>query len=168
MTSRSPWWRSVATKSGWGDGFATFLTPGAECVNWARGGRSSKSFINEGWWKKALAEKPDYVLIQFGHNDQPGKGDRSTDPNSDFRDYLQRYVDDARTHHIQPILVTPVARRTFAEGKVLPVSSLWSEVGMMAWYERLRTELPSLLAPRLIELRGVLLSQSYGRRRGVS
>lgn len=52
--------------------------------------------------------------------------------------------------------------QTFAEGHVLPVSSLWSEVGMMAWYERLRTELPTLLAPRLIELRGVLLSQSYG------
>lgn len=52
--------------------------------------------------------------------------------------------------------------QTLAEGRIVPVSSLWSEVGMMAWYGRLRTELPTLLAPRLMELRGVLLSQSYG------
>src|SRR5262245_44435848 len=66
--------------------------------------------------------------------------------------------------HIAPYVgaLGQLLSQTFAEGKVLPVSSLWSEVGMMAWYERLRTELPNLLAPRLIELRGVLLSQSYG------
>ena len=66
--------------------------------------------------------------------------------------------------HIAPYVgaLGQLLSQTFAEGKVMPVSSLWSEVGMMAWYERLRSELPSLLAPRLIELRGVLLSQSYG------
>jgi len=66
--------------------------------------------------------------------------------------------------HVAPYVgaLGQLLSQTFAEGHVLPVSSLWSEVGMMAWYERLRTELPSLLAPRLIELRGVLLSQSYG------
>ncbi len=66
--------------------------------------------------------------------------------------------------HIAPYVgaLGQLLSQTFAEGKVMPVSSLWSEVGMMAWYERLRTELPTLLAPRLIELRGVLLSQSYG------
>jgi hypothetical protein len=66
--------------------------------------------------------------------------------------------------HVAPYVgaLGQLLSQTFAEGHVLPVSSLWSEVGMMAWYERLRTELPNLLAPRLIELRGVLLSQSYG------
>src|SRR5262249_35652457 len=66
--------------------------------------------------------------------------------------------------HVSPYVgaLGQLLSQTFAESKVLPVSSLWSEVGMMAWYERLRTELPNLLAPRLIELRGVLLSQSYG------
>ena len=66
--------------------------------------------------------------------------------------------------HVAPYVgaLGQLLSQTFAEGHMLPVSSLWDEVGMMAWYERLRTELPSLLAPRLIELRGVLLSQSYG------
>jgi hypothetical protein len=66
--------------------------------------------------------------------------------------------------HVAPYVgaLGQLLSQTFAEGRVMPVSSLWSEVGMMAWYERLRTELPTLLAPRLIELRGVLLSQSYG------
>jgi hypothetical protein len=66
--------------------------------------------------------------------------------------------------HIAPYVgaLGQLLSQTFAEGKVMPVGSLWNEVGMMAWYERLRTELPNLLAPRLIELRGVLLSQSYG------
>ncbi|MGH7894121.1 MAG: hypothetical protein ACREQL_05585 [Candidatus Binatia bacterium] len=68
------------------------------------------------------------------------------------------------TTHVAPYVgaLAQLLSQTFAEGHMMPVSSLWSEVGMMAWYERLRTELPSLLAPRLIELRGVLMSQSYG------
>jgi hypothetical protein len=68
------------------------------------------------------------------------------------------------TTHVAPYVgaLGQLLSQAFAEGKMMPVDSLWSEVGMMAWYERLRTELPSLLAPRLIELRGVLLSQSYG------
>ena len=43
-------------------------------MNLAAGGRSSKSYIDEGKWKEALARKGDYYLIQFGHNDEPGKG----------------------------------------------------------------------------------------------
>jgi hypothetical protein len=66
--------------------------------------------------------------------------------------------------HLAPYVnaLGQLLQQTFADGRVLPVSSLWSEVGTMAWYERLHTELPHLLAPRLMELRGVLLSLSYG------
>jgi hypothetical protein len=66
--------------------------------------------------------------------------------------------------HVAPYVgaLGQLMSQTFAEGHMIPVSSLWSEVGMMAWYERLRGELPKLLAPRLMQLRGVLLSQSYG------
>jgi lysophospholipase L1-like esterase len=64
-----------------------------------------------------LAEKPNYVFIQFGHNDQPGKGDRATDPGGDFQDNLRKYIDDARAIGSVPILVTPVARRTFEQGQ---------------------------------------------------
>ena len=102
----------------WGQVFGEFFNDRVTVLNHARSGRSSKSFIREGLWKKALAAKGDYVLIQFGHNDCPGKGDRSTDPNTDFQDYLRQYVDQSRAAGAKPILVTPVARRTFVGGKI--------------------------------------------------
>lgn len=113
---------TVAEKSGWGPAFAALLSPGAECLNHARGGRSSKSYFDEGLWQKALAARPNYVLIQFGHNDQPGKGpERETDPNTTYRVNLARYVDQARESGAVPVLVTPLARRVYtADGKVRP------------------------------------------------
>ncbi len=111
---------TVATKSGWGNGFASRLTDGAECVNRAVSGRSSKNFRDEGHWEKALALKPDYVLIQFGHNDMPGKGpERQTDPKTTFPEKLARYIDEARAQNAKPILVTSLTRRTFGpDGKI--------------------------------------------------
>jgi len=111
---------TVTDKAGWGAAFAERLAPGFECVNLARGGQSTKSFHDGGWWKKALEQKPAYVLIQFGHNDQPGKGpERETDPATTYRDYLRKFVDEARAAGAKPILVTSVVRRNFtAEGKL--------------------------------------------------
>ncbi len=64
---------TVTDQAGWGLGFASALKPTATCVNLSAGGRSSKSFRNEGRWKQVLEQKPNVILIQFGHNDQPGK-----------------------------------------------------------------------------------------------
>lgn len=111
---------TTAVGSGWGPGFMKDLTPDVECINMARGGRSSKSFIAEGLWKKCLELKPDYVLIQFGHNDQKGHGpDRETDPNTTYRQFMTQYVDDARAAGIKPVLITPLSRRQWgADGKI--------------------------------------------------
>ena len=85
---------TVTDKVGWGVGFAKQLTGDIECLNFSQGGRSSRSFINEGHWQKVLDAKPDYILIQFGHNDQPGKGpERETDPTSTYPEFMSRYVD---------------------------------------------------------------------------
>ena len=65
---------TVTDDSGWGLGFKQLLTDRVVCINTAANGRSSKSFIDEGRWQAALAQRGDYYLIQFGHNDQPGKG----------------------------------------------------------------------------------------------
>ncbi len=113
---------TVASGSGWGDAFAKLLAPGAQCVNMGRGGRSSKSYRDEGHWKKVLAAKPDWVLIQFGHNDQPGKGpERETDAKTSFRDNLARYIAEARAIGARPVLVTSLTRRNFnAEGRIVP------------------------------------------------
>jgi len=111
---------TVTDPSGWGLGFARLLKPNAECINKARSGASSKSFYDKGIWKQALAEKPSFVLIQFGHNDQAGKGpDRETDPKTTYREYLGRYVDEARAAGAEPILVTSLTRRTWGpDGKI--------------------------------------------------
>ena len=113
---------TVAESSGWGPGFAKRLGPGATCINEARGGRSSKSYRDEGHWTRALAQRPDFVLIQFGHNDQPGKGpERETDPATTYRRNLARYIDEARASGAVPILVTSLTRRNFdGRGKVRP------------------------------------------------
>ena len=104
--------------TGWGQVFGERFSPQVEVLNHARSGRSSKSFLAEGHWERALSAEPDYVFIQFGHNDCPGKGDRSTDPQTDFRDYLRTYVDDARAVDAQPVLVTPMTRRRFHDGRI--------------------------------------------------
>jgi len=102
---------TVTDNKGWGLGFKQFLTDRAKCINAAASGRSSKSFINEGRWTQALAFKGDYYLIQFGHNDELGKGDRSTDPNTTYREFMTRYVDETRAIGAKPILVTSLVRR---------------------------------------------------------
>jgi lysophospholipase L1-like esterase len=102
---------TVTDEEGWGIGFKKCLGSDVECLNLAVGGRSSKSFIKEGLWKKCLDAKPDYVLIQFGHNDKPGAGAyRETDLPT-YRGFMTQYVDDARAAGIKPVLVTSLEQR---------------------------------------------------------
>jgi lysophospholipase L1-like esterase len=109
---------TVAEKSGWGTAFIKRLASDVEGINAARGGQSSKSFLDQGYWQKVLDQKPDWVLIQFGHNDQPGKGpNRETDPETTYRANLIRFVDDARASGAKPVLVTSMVRRTFQPDK---------------------------------------------------
>src|SRR5262245_35233929 len=101
---------TVTDNAGWGLGFKQFLTDKAECTNTARGGRSSQSFMNEGRWTNALALKGDYYLVQFGHNNEPGKPGRSTDMPT-FVANMKQYVDEARAIGAKPVLITPLTRR---------------------------------------------------------
>ncbi len=110
---------TVATGGGWGPGFCKVMTPNVTCVDLALNGRSSKSFIDEGAWKKALAEKGDYYFIQFGHNDQKDDAARHTDADGSFQMYLQRYVADVRAIGGVPVLVTSLSRRTYKDGRVV-------------------------------------------------
>jgi lysophospholipase L1-like esterase len=107
---------TVSDRQGWGPGFRQSLNDKASCVNTAVGGRSSKSFINEGRLKKAIAMKGDYYLIQFGHNDEPNKDpnrdeQRATNPNTTYREYMTQYINEVRAIGAKPILVTPMVRR---------------------------------------------------------
>ena len=83
--------------------------------NHAVNGRSSKSFLGEGRWDKLLSKiRPgDYVIIQFGHNDEKAQPERHTDPGSTFDENLARYVRETREHGGIPVLMNPVVRRNF-------------------------------------------------------
>jgi lysophospholipase L1-like esterase len=110
---------TVTDKAGWGVGFKQLLGDGVESSNTSLGGRSSKSFRDEGHWDKMIAAGGDYVLIQFGHNDQPGKGSARETTLDQFRANMKRYAEEARATGMKPILVTPLTRREFKEdGKI--------------------------------------------------
>ncbi|MBR3619304.1 MAG: pectin esterase, partial [Bacteroidaceae bacterium] len=85
--------------------------------NHAVNGRSSLSFINEGRWDRVLEKmRPgDYVIIQFGHNDEKPQPDRHTEPGSTFDANLEKFVREARQQGGIPILMNAVVRRNFAE-----------------------------------------------------
>lgn len=116
---------TTAVIGGWGPSFcADHVTSIVACVNLARGGRSSGSYRAEGSWDLALAEmstagfERTYVLIQFGHNDQPGKPGRSTDLTTEFPVNLERYVREVRERGAIPVLLTPLTRRQFVDGRL--------------------------------------------------
>lgn len=111
---------TVTDTAGWGGVFGKLVKENVKSVNLSKGGRSSKSFRDEGRWDEALALKPDFILIQFGHNDQPGHGPgRETDPETTYRANMTQYVEDALAAGITPILVTPISRREFKDdGKI--------------------------------------------------
>ena len=83
--------------------------------NHAVNGRSSKSFIDEGRWDKVLSliRPGDYVIIQFGHNDEKAQPNRHTDPGSTFDYNLAKYVRETRERGGIPVLMNCVVRRNF-------------------------------------------------------
>ncbi len=107
---------TVTDSAGWGKAFAGKFRSNVEVKNFAMGGRSAKSWLAEDRLPAVLEAKPDYVLIQFGHNGQPGKGpERETDPATTYRDYLRQYVREFRAIGAVPILVSSVTRRDYTE-----------------------------------------------------
>lgn len=109
---------------GWGQVFAGPLKKEAEVINFAIGGRSTKSFIDEKRWEALLADiRPgDVVLVQFGHNDQKkDKPEVYAAAESDYRTNLKRFIEDVKAKQGKVILCTPVSRRLQdADGKVKP------------------------------------------------
>ncbi len=111
---------TVNNGGGWGPGFCALLTSNVECINMARNGRSSKSYYDEGVWAEALKLHADYMLIQFGHNDMPGKGpQRETDPNTTYAANMRRYIQEARAAGARPVIVTSLSRRNYKDGELV-------------------------------------------------
>ncbi len=125
---------TVAVHGGWGGSFCDHhVTSFLACVNLARGGRSSYNYRAEGSWDIVQREmrsggyRDVYVLVQFGHNDQPGKPGRSTDLATEYPDNLRRYVEEIRKAGAKPVLVTPLTRRQFKDGHLIDDLAPWAE-----------------------------------------
>lgn len=124
--------------TGWGMPFADYFDSSVVIKNRARGGRSTRTFLAEGLWKPILdsLKQGDYVLIQFGHNDEAKNyPDRYTPPPA-YRKNLIKFVMEARSKKAIPILITPVSRRYFDKSGHIeethkPYSGIVREVGRM-------------------------------------
>ncbi len=107
---------------GWGMVLQNFFTDDVEVDNHAQNGRSTKSFINEGRWDKVLARiRPgDYVIIQFGHNDEKYKKEKVyAAPGVTFDNNLRRFVRETRERGGIPVLMNSIIRRKFENNRLV-------------------------------------------------
>ena len=112
-------------QTGMSQGLALYVKESILVRSYAKNGRSTKSFLDEGRWEPVLAamQAEDFLFIQFGHNDEKPDAARHTDPDGSFRDNLRLFIRGAREKGAYPVLITPIGRRLFDEnGQFLPGS----------------------------------------------
>ncbi|MGM0126009.1 hypothetical protein IGI37_003410 [Enterococcus sp. AZ194] len=103
-------------ETGWGEYLNHYFNQHYTIINKAMNGRSSKSFILEGRLAEIdkLLQAGDYLLIQFGHNDQKND-ERGTSPDKEYQHYLLDYVTVAKKNNAIPILLTSITRREYLD-----------------------------------------------------
>lgn len=102
---------------GWGQPLPAFFLDPSVIVNHAVNGRSTKSFRDLGHWAALLADlRPgDFVLLQFGHNDEKTEDPARFAAPDVYAENLRRYIAEIRTAGATPLLATPVARRSWTK-----------------------------------------------------
>ena len=105
--------------TGWGQVLPRFFKAGAVVYNQAQSGETLSSFAAAGLLQKIWdsAQPGDTLLIQFGHNDQKEKGEGAL---ANYKTNLGATIAAAREKGVVPVLVTPVERRFWKEGKLTP------------------------------------------------
>lgn len=133
---------AATPKRGWGMYLQAFFNPDSvEVNNRGKSGASSRTFYEtENLWPsvKQQMNPGDYLIIQFAHNDEKCKGEdvyvqnaklraegkdtltdmRGTEPNTTYKAYLRKYVSEAREMGVTPILMSPICRAYFKDGKI--------------------------------------------------
>lgn len=103
--------------TGWGMVLKYFFNNDIQIVNHAIGGRSSRSFREQGRWKAVLnvLAPGDFVFIQFGHNDRDTKPERYTSV-PDYKMRLDSFITEARAKGAIPVLVSPMVMNAWKNG----------------------------------------------------
>ena len=133
---------AATPKRGWGMYLQAFFNPDSvEVNNRGKSGASTRTFYEtENLWPsvKAQMHAGDYLIIQFAHNDEKCKGEdvyeqnaklraegkdtltdmRGTEPNTTYKAYLRKFVNEAREMGVTPILMSPICRAYFKDGKI--------------------------------------------------
>lgn len=105
---------TVADTYGWGPAFAKQCNDHTKVLNYAKNGATLKSLSDK--LDELIAQKPDYILIQFGHNDMK---------QYDAKEYgvkLKDYIERIKKGGCKPIVLSSVTRRVFNDkGHIEPV-----------------------------------------------
>ena len=133
---------SATPKRGWGMYLQAFFNPDSvEVNNRGKSGASTRTFYEtENLWPsvKEQFRTGDYLIIQFAHNDEKCKGEdvyvenarlraegkdtltdmRGTEPNTTYKEYLFKFINEAREYGVTPILMSPICRVYFKDGKI--------------------------------------------------
>ena len=133
---------AATPKRGWGMYLQAFFNPDSvEVNNRAKSGASTRTFYEtENLWPsvKEQFRSGDYLIIQFAHNDEKCKGEdvyvknaelralgqdtltdmRGTEPNTTYKEYLFKFINEAREYRVTPILMSPICRAYFKDGKI--------------------------------------------------
>jgi lysophospholipase L1-like esterase len=122
--------RDKRPETGWGEKIPEFFDPSIDFRNFALNGRSTKSFIDEGHLMliEAQIRAGDWLIVQFGHNDEKDDPARHSDPDTTFRDNLAQFVRVAREAGAHPLILSSIARRNFtADGPVTNSHGVYPE-----------------------------------------
>lgn len=109
-------------QTGWPQALDRFLKKDIPILNFARNGRSTKSFIEQGLFGEALESvcEGDLVLIEFGHNDSKKEDPlRYTEPYGSYQDNLRYMIKEIRKKKADVLLLTSVAERRFENGRLM-------------------------------------------------
>lgn len=124
---------TTAQATGWGGAFCDLhVSSMVACLPLGRGGRSSKTYREEGSWQLALNEMrtpgyaATYVLIELGHNDKNSDPAIGTDINTVFPENIARFIAEGRAAGAIPVIITPLASRHFRAGKLDDTIAPWA------------------------------------------
>ncbi len=100
----------------WGQMITRWFGPGVAISNHAESGLTAGSFLASNRLAKVLAmmKKEDYVVCEFGHNDQKEKY-AGSGAWYNFSFNLKKFIDEVRKKEGNIIFVTPTQRRRFDE-----------------------------------------------------